>query len=176
MYHGDGYILREKVLIDQSILKKLSQEHILAIATGRPQAEAYYPLQHFKLKGYFRVIYSLDDCIREEQKILKESGQEVSLSKPHPYMLDAIAKSVSEKIEGYYYIGDMPDDMQAAANSRTGFKGIGMLLSAPEKEILRNNLSRAGADYIVENFNDLKKLLAQKTHQSNETKHGPRTC
>jgi len=159
MYHGDGYILREKVLIDRSILKELSQEHILAIATGRPQAEAYYPLEHFNLKDYFRVIYSLDDCLREEQKILKESGQEVSLSKPHPYMLDAIAKNVSEEIEGYYYVGDMPDDMQTAGNSRAGFKGIGILLSAPEKEILKNNLTQAGADYIVEDFKALKKLL-----------------
>ena len=160
MYDGDGYILREKSLIDQSILKRLSQEHVLAIATGRPQAEAYYPLEHFHLKDYFRIVYSLDDCIREEQRILRESGKKVTLSKPHPYMLDAIADSVAEEVEEYYYIGDMPDDMQAARNSHTGFKGIGMLLSAPQKEILKKNLTRAGADHIVEDFNALKKLLS----------------
>lgn len=162
MYRGDGYILREKVLIDQAILRELSQQHVLAIATGRPQAEAHYPLEHFKLKDYFRTIYSLDDCIREEQRILKESGRKVSLGKPHPYMLDAIAASIADEVDGHYYIGDMPDDMQAAKNSRTGFKGIGMLLSAPEKEVLRKNLASAGADYIVEDFNDLKKLLVQE--------------
>ena len=164
MYHGDGYILREKVLIGQSILKKLSQEHILAIATGRPQAEAYYPLKHFNLKDYFRVIYSLDDCLREEQRILKKSGKKISLSKPHPYMLDAIAEELTGEVEESYYVGDMPDDMQAAANSRTDFKGIGILLSAPEKEILKNNLTRAGADYIVKDFQGLNKIIDSGTH------------
>jgi phosphoglycolate phosphatase-like HAD superfamily hydrolase len=164
MYKGDGYILREKVLISQSILKKLSQENILAIATGRPRAEAYYPLKHFNLRDYFRVIYSLDDCLREEQRILKESGKKISLSKPHPYMLDAIAEDLAGEVEECYYVGDMPDDMQAAANSRAGFKGIGILLSAPEKEISKNNLTGAGADYIVEDFKGLGKILDSGIH------------
>ena len=160
MYRGDGYILREKVLIKRLILEQLARKHVLAIATGRPRAEAYYPLENFKLKPFFRIIYSLDDCIREEQKILKESGRKVSFSKPHPYMLDAIAERVGNEVEANYYIGDMPDDMQAARNSCAGFKGIGMLLSAPEKEILRKSLNQAGADDIVENFDDLVNLLA----------------
>jgi phosphoglycolate phosphatase-like HAD superfamily hydrolase len=159
MYRGDGYILREKVLIKRSILEQLAREHVLAIATGRPRSEAYYPLEHFKLKPYFRIIYSLDDCIQEEQKILKESGRKVSLSKPHPYMLDAIAEDLAGEVEESYYVGDMPDDMQAAGNSHAGFKGIGILLSAPEKDVLKENLTRAGADYIVEDFDALKKLF-----------------
>jgi hypothetical protein len=55
----------------------------------------------------------------------------------------------------------MPDDMQAAKNSHTGFKGIGMLISAADKESLRKKLILAGADYIVEDFPTLKKLLEQ---------------
>ena len=101
----------------------------------------------------------MDDCIREEKRILEESGQKVSLSKPDPYMLDAIAENVAEEVTGNYYIGDMPDDMLAARSSRTGFKGIGMLLSAPEKGILKKSLARAGADYIVEDFKALAELL-----------------
>lgn len=159
MYRSEGYILRENVLIDPSILKKLSKENILAIATGRPQAEAYYPLEHFKLKDFFRVVYSLDDCMREEQRILKENGKKVSLSKPHPYMLDAIAKYVGEVVNGYYYVGDMPDDMQAAKSSRKGFRGIGILLSATRKEISKRNLTQAGADYVIDDFDALGKLL-----------------
>jgi phosphoglycolate phosphatase-like HAD superfamily hydrolase len=159
MYCGDGYILREKVLVDQSILKEMAQQHILAIATGRPRAEAFYPLEHFNLKRYFQIVYSLDDCIHEEQRIMRETGRKVSLSKPHPYMLDAIAENVAEEIEEYYYIGDMPDDMQAAANSRAGFKAIGMLLSAPQKEILEKALARAGADHMVSDFSALNNLL-----------------
>ncbi len=161
MYRGEGFILREKVLISKRLLSDLSQQHLLAIATGRPRAEALYPLAHFQLSDYFREIYTLDECIREEQRILKDSGNNVSLSKPHPFMLDAIAEAIGGDVDEYYYVGDMPDDMQAARRSRTGFKGIGMLLSASEKETLKRNLSRAGADYIVEDFSALKKLLAK---------------
>ena len=159
MYHSEGYILRENLLIDRSILDDLSKQNIVAIATGRPRAEAYYPLEHFNLKDYFSIIYSLDDCLHEEQRLLKETGKKVSLSKPHPFMLDTIAENTGEAVNEYFYIGDMPDDMQAAKNSRTGFKGIGILISAADKEILRKHLTQAGADHIVEDFNALKKLL-----------------
>jgi phosphoglycolate phosphatase-like HAD superfamily hydrolase len=159
MCSGDGYILREKVLIELSILEDLSKFNRLAIATGRPEAEAYYPLEHFRLKDYFGSIYTLDDCLREEQSVLEESGQNVSLSKPHPYMLDAIAENISGPINEYYYVGDMPDDMLAAKNSRTGFKGIGILISAADKKSLQRSLTQAGADHIVEDFNALLKIL-----------------
>ena len=120
VYRGDGYILKEKVLIDRSIVEDLSKENILAIATGRPRAEADYPLEKFNLKGHFNLIYSLDDCIREEKKIFKKKGKKVFLSKPNPFMLDAIAGTLGEKFDGYFYVGDMPDDMLAAKRSRTG--------------------------------------------------------
>jgi phosphoglycolate phosphatase-like HAD superfamily hydrolase len=159
MYHGEGYILEEKVLIDGTILDKLSENYLLAIATGRPKAEADYPLAHFQILEYFREIYTLDECIKEEQRILKDSGKKVSLSKPHPFMLDAIAETIGGIVDGYYYVGDMPDDMLAAKRSRTGFKGIGILLSAPDKENLKKNLVQAGADYIIDDFAELIRLV-----------------
>jgi phosphoglycolate phosphatase-like HAD superfamily hydrolase len=162
MYHAEGYILREKVLVEETLLAELSENYILAIATGRPRAEAFYPLAHFKLLDHFREIYTLDECIKEEQRILKHSGNKVSFSKPHPFMLDAIAETIGEDVDEYYYVGDMPDDMLAAKRSRTGFKGIGILISAADRESLRKNLKQAGADYIVKDFNALKKLFEQR--------------
>jgi phosphoglycolate phosphatase-like HAD superfamily hydrolase len=159
MYHGEGYILREKVLVGRPLLDKLSENYLLAIATGRPKAEAYYPLENFKLLEYFREIYTLDECIEEEQHILKENGKEVSLSKPHPFMLDAIADTIGGVVDGYYYVGDMPDDMLAAKRSRTGFKAIGILMSSPDKENLKKNLVQAGADYIIDDFAELIRLV-----------------
>jgi phosphoglycolate phosphatase-like HAD superfamily hydrolase len=159
MYQGEGYLLREKVLIDWTLLDKLSESCLLAIATGRPKIEAYYALAHFKLLEYFRKIYTLDECIKEEQRILKESGKELSLSKPHPFMLDAIAETIGGVVDGYYYVGDMPDDMLAAKRSRTGFKAIGILLSAPDKQNLKKNLVQAGADYIIDDFAELIRLM-----------------
>jgi HAD superfamily hydrolase (TIGR01548 family) len=159
MYRGEGYILRENILIDRRILENLSRKNTLAIATGRPRAEADYPLEHFSLQDFFEIIYSLDDCIKEEQRILKESGKKISLSKPHPFMLDAIADTIGVTFDESYYVGDMPDDMLTAKRSRTGFKGIGLLISAPNKENLKKQLNRAGADYIVEDFEALKRMF-----------------
>ena len=53
IYRGEGYILRERLLLDRSILEELSRENVLAIATGRPKSEAEYPLKHFRLRQFF---------------------------------------------------------------------------------------------------------------------------
>jgi len=159
IYSGEGYIIKEKILIDRSVLEALGRNNVLAIATGRPRAEAEYPLIHFDLKKYFNLIYTLDDCLQEEKRILEEKGEHVSLSKPHPFMLDAIADDLKHQFSGHYYVGDMPDDMLATANSRFGFKSIGIMVSAPDKLALENQLKKAGADYLVENGDELKRIF-----------------
>jgi phosphoglycolate phosphatase-like HAD superfamily hydrolase len=159
IYHGKGCILREKLLLDRSVLEDLSRNNVLAVATGRPEAEAAHPLNYFDLKKYFKAVYTLDDCLREEQRIFKVKGEKVSLSKPHPFMLDSIAEKHKNEVTGFYYIGDMPDDMMAASRSKAGYKGVGLLLSAPDKDGLRKKLIRAGADFIIDDFEGLEGLI-----------------
>ncbi len=159
IYREEGYILRERLLLDRTILEEISRENVLAIATGRPRLEAEYPLKHFRLRQFFPLVLTLDDCVNEEKRIFKEEGRAVSLSKPDPFMLDAIAEGYRNAVNGFFYIGDMPDDMLAAARSRVGFKSIGLLISAPDQSSLKKNLLRAGADYIVEDFESLKKII-----------------
>jgi len=159
IYHGKGYINREKLLVDKPVLDSLSKDNILAIATGRPKIEADYPLDYFGLRKYFTIIFTLDDCIREEGKILEREGKKVSLSKPDPYMLDAIAERKKHEASELYYVGDMPDDMVAASRSKAGFKGVGFLFSDPDKVILKEYLLRAGADYIIEDFTELTDII-----------------
>ncbi len=159
IYRGEGYILREKLLLDRSLLEEFSRENELAIATGRPRAEAEYPLEQFEIKRFFPLILTHDDCIREEKRIFEAEGRTVSLGKPDPYMLDTIAEDCRNAVSGFFYIGDMPDDMLAAARSRVDFKSIGILISAPDRSSLRAELLRAGADYIVEDFESLKGIL-----------------
>jgi phosphoglycolate phosphatase-like HAD superfamily hydrolase len=159
VYRGEGFILREKVLIDRRLLAELAQGNLLAIATGRPRAEAEYPLHHFQLKQFFSQVLTLDDCLAEERRIFDREGRTVSLSKPNPFMLDAVVKNCRQPFGAFYYVGDMPDDMLAAARTEVNCKGIGMLLSAPDKERLRKDLIDAGADYIVDSFEALKKIV-----------------
>ena len=158
-YHNEGFIHREKLLIGKSMLEALARNHILAIATGRPRAEAQYPLAHFDLRRYFTNVLALEDCLEEERRLSQKEGKKVSLSKPDPFMLDAIAAEQKNPVAGYFYIGDMPDDMVAAKKSAAGYKGVGMIMAAVDKESLKKELLRAGADYIIENFKQLQPII-----------------
>lgn len=164
IYHGEGFINREKLLVKQSSLECLSKNNIMAIATGRPKAEADYPLDLFGLKKYFEIVLALDDCISEERRVLEQEGEKVSLSKPNPYMLDTIAAIKKNETSLFYYVGDMPDDMEAASRSSAGYIGVGALLSTPDKAILRKKLLRAGAEYIIEDLEELEEIVEQDVY------------
>ncbi len=158
-YHEKGFIHREQLLMDKNILEELAKNNILAIATGRPRAEADYPLDHFGIRKFFASVMTLEDCLQEEARVLKAEARKVALSKPHPFMLDAIAADRKHPAAECFYVGDMPDDMIAAKKSAAGFKAIGLTLSAPDRQSLEKELKRAGADSIIENFRQLKALV-----------------
>ncbi len=162
VYYEEGYINREKLLVDTPILEGLSKRNILGIATGRPKTEADYPLDFFGLRKFFSSVVTLDDCLEEEHRIFKQKNINVSLSKPDPYMLDVVAETFRSQVSEFYYIGDMPDDMVAASRSMAEFVRIGILISSAEKDTLRQDLLRAGADYIIEDFEELKGIIESK--------------
>jgi HAD superfamily hydrolase (TIGR01548 family) len=155
----NGLINKERLLIDRAILKSLAEEHILAIATGRPRVEADYPLDHFTIREYFHLVITLDDCILEEERIYKERGERVSLSKPNPFMLDLIPRRFGKDFLRCYYIGDAPDDMLAARSSQTGYQGLGVVLSSPDQMSLRKELLKAGAYHIIDDYSTLSNII-----------------
>jgi HAD superfamily hydrolase (TIGR01548 family) len=158
-YMGEGLINRETLLIEPAIFQTLATGNLLALATGRPGAEAEYALDRFEIRPYFSSIFSLDDCLREENSILEKEHKTVSLSKPNPFMLDAIAEIHAHEASHRYYIGDMPDDMLAANRSAYGYTGIGIVTSAPDKIKLRQALQAAGAELVIQNITELPKIL-----------------
>jgi phosphoglycolate phosphatase-like HAD superfamily hydrolase len=158
VHTGGGLIDREALLVDPGLIERLAADHRLAIATGRPAAEAAYPLNRFAIRRFFETIYTLDDCLREEARLLAANGRRVNLSKPDPFMLDAIASQIPG-VRRRWYVGDMPDDMIAAARSRAGFRSIGVLASAPDREALRKRLAEAGAHHIIDDLGRLAELM-----------------
>jgi HAD superfamily hydrolase (TIGR01548 family) len=155
----EGLITRETLLIEPAVFKTLAGENLLALATGRPGAEAEYALDHFEIRTYFSSVFSLDDCLREESRLLEKEHKTISLSKPHPFMLDAIAEIHAHETAHRYYIGDMPDDMLAANRSGYGYTGVGIVTSAPDKAKLQQALRASGAGHIIQNISELQKIL-----------------
>jgi phosphoglycolate phosphatase-like HAD superfamily hydrolase len=155
----EGYIYRETLFPDHGELGALSAGNLLAIATGRPRAEAEHPLTQYDLAKYFPRVITLDECLAEEKRRREKTGKDISLGKPHPFMLDTVAQSVRAPVGKRIYVGDMPDDMQAANRSKFGYLGIGMTISAAEKGALRERLLAAGAAWVVDNFAELLRRL-----------------
>ena len=158
-FTGAGLIERESLFISAEVIEQLAAKNTLAIATGRPKVEADYPLKQFGIGKYFDTVLTLDDCLKAEKKLAHYEGRPVSLSKPHPYMLDTIAAQISPPGALLFFIGDMPDDMQAAARSKSAFKGIGVVFSAPDKKSLSFRLADAGAYRVVDNVKRLLEVL-----------------
>jgi len=162
---SEGLIHRESLLIGTGVLDHLSENGTLAIATGRPGTEAAFTLNRFRITGYFSAVYTLDECLREEQQRTQQGKIGISLGKPDPFMLDAISEG-TETYGDCYYIGDMPDDMVAASRAKAPFQGIGLLTSAPEKDRLRERLSQAGAKYVIDTVEELTPLLETSWKES----------
>jgi phosphoglycolate phosphatase-like HAD superfamily hydrolase len=155
----DGLINNEKLFCDEVLLKNLAESHILAIATGRPKMEALQPLEKFRIQRYFKEIVTLDDILREEKKILVKRKKKISLSKPNPFMLDYVAEKIGGSFQALFYIGDMPDDMQAAKASKKGYRAIGVVYSSPDSQDSSNTLLAAGADDIIYSLAVLPKII-----------------
>ncbi len=160
IHKSAGLYHRETPLVPPAAVTALARNHILALATGRPAPEANAALDAFGLRSRFTAILTLDTCLAAEQARLRRDGIKRSLSKPNPFMLDAIAKQLVELPETRYYVGDMPDDMLAASRSKTGFIGIGFTASVQDKIGLKKTLMAAGASRVFNSATDLVQFLS----------------
>lgn len=157
--NSNGLITNETLLIDIGLLEKLADRHVLAVATGRPAAEAHWALERFGIRALFSTVLTLDDCLRHTVEVYERTGRKVSFCKPAPYMLDVIARQAAARVKQRYYIGDLPDDVVAAKAARPLYQSIGLLAAAPDRKKLQDDLARAGADCIVETGAELAALF-----------------
>jgi phosphoglycolate phosphatase-like HAD superfamily hydrolase len=161
-----GLIETERLLVERPLLETLAREHLLAIATGRPRVEAEVTLTRCSIRDFFQRMLTLDDCTTSEEQGFAANGQRVSLSKPHPYMLDAIARQLAGRFGRCLYLGDMPDDMETAAASEGGYLGVGVLWSAPDRNLAREALLKAGARHLLAETGDLTQLLERENNNA----------
>ncbi len=150
LHKDTGLNHTEKLIIEKNSIRELAEKNCLAIATGRPRAEAIYPLSVFGLAPFFDRVVTLDDCLAAEKKYLARDGVTRSLSKPDPFMLNMMTQMIEPLPEKRYYVGDMPDDMVAASNARDNYNGIGFTATAPDPTELKARLTAAGARHVFE--------------------------
>jgi phosphoglycolate phosphatase-like HAD superfamily hydrolase len=108
-----GLIETERLLVERPLLEELARGHLLATATGRPRIEAEVTWHASPSACIFQQVLTLDDCTAAGETVLAAGGERVSLSKPHPSMLDAIARPLAGRFGKCLYLGDMPDDREA---------------------------------------------------------------
>ncbi len=104
-----GAIDNEKLVLDAEFFKTLDSKYDLAVFTGRPQNEAFYSLEKFKLKNFFSYFVCLEDVPHGK-------------SKPYPDGLNKIKEAC------YYndicFFGDTVDDMKAGCDASVDVYGI----------------------------------------------------
>jgi len=137
----DGLVKNEKSLLKQEALKKL-RKYKLAVFTGRPKEEADFGLKRFKMYKYFKAV------------IVKEDVKE---GKPNPEGLLKAIKKLGVKNDETVYIGDNLSDLRAAKNADVGF--IGVCPPNVDKAYLKNLLKSEGAEIVLNNVNDILKVI-----------------
>ncbi|UCB46329.1 MAG: HAD hydrolase-like protein [Spirochaetota bacterium] len=159
-HNARGYIERERLIPSKGQLKKLSRLCALAIATGRPLAEADHALERFTIKKFFCVLVTEDDVERAQKR-----SDEV-LRKPHPFMIKSCMERCGYKAgETTFYVGDMPDDIGAAL--RAGAVPIGFVdensgVTSDEIRDHRKLISDKGAVKVFGNFEELVDFIQDK--------------
>jgi HAD superfamily hydrolase (TIGR01548 family) len=161
-YHGQGYHLREKLLIPKRILSCLHKRVRMGIASGRPRAEAELALKRFRIDHYFDRIVTLDECAAEEARLFRMTGKKVKRTKPHPYPLLQVIRKMGFPHPRSAYVGDVVDDIQAARNAgrKDPILPIGFVLRSGKEKSLADSLRKAGAHFIIRQPDDLLRLIS----------------
>lgn len=143
--NGNGYISKETLLIDKSVLEKLSNKYNLAIFTGRPRTEAIFSLKLHDILKYFNVVVTMNDLPSDRQK-------------PYPDGIELIKQRLF--CNDIFYCGDTCDDILCAVAAKV--HSVGILPPQDKSSTLKENMMNKGAERVFDNINDIVKILECK--------------
>ncbi len=161
-YKGEGLYLQERALIPRKILSTLRKKVKMGIASGRPRFEAELALKRFGFHPYFDSVVTLDECEAEENHIFLSTGRKMQCSKPHPYSLLKVVQEIGIGNPYCAFVGDVVDDMLAAQAAKKYLQilAIGFLAGHRSKKIGQEALIKAGAGLVIENPEQLLRLVS----------------
>lgn len=140
--NSNGFINNELPIFDKQQLEELSKKYNLVIFTGRPQKEALYTLELFKIKDLFSTIITMDDVGLDHQK-------------PDTKGFELIKQRIF--YDDIKYFGDTVDDMICGTNAQIPV--IGVLPPQDKTEILKKSLKNNGAMLVLDNITEIEKCL-----------------
>ncbi len=144
LYRGrrfQGFITRERWLLDRAHVARLARRADLAIFTSRPRDEARHTIEKARMKQYFRRLVALEDVARP---------------KPHP---EGLRKLLRGRDAGAaLFVGDNVDDALAAR--RAGIAFLAVLPHRSRARRLRGSGLRAlGARAILASAKEVERWL-----------------
>lgn len=151
-YRGDdwdGFINEEPALIDDDILEELGDGRIMGIATGRPEEEAEWTLDHQNWTSHFPLLIG-----KEKQG---ERQKPDSFPLDHSLTMLAAAGCDLDPSE-VAYVGDSVDDMIAARDA--DMWAIGIVPPYVDAEDHEPLLKERGAHIVIEDPNELPDVLS----------------
>ena len=165
-YRGKGLYQREKLLITKEVLSSLRKKIQMGIASGRPRFEAELTLKRFRLLPYFNSVVTLDECMEEEARIFRSTGRRISCLKPHPYSLLRVIREIGIPHPKCGYVGDVVDDMLAVQPIKKKLRivAIGFLSGRSKLKAFKENLFKAGADFVIKSPKGLLQFLSPSPH------------
>ncbi len=134
-----GMCETETLLVERSLLERLSTRVKLGIVTGRPRRDANAFLKKNKIAHLFGAVSTMDD----------------GPLKPSPAPVQLALKKLG--VERAWMVGDTPDDMRAARGASV--LPLGVVAPADDPDVAKMALIRAGAGRILEPISAIEELL-----------------
>ncbi len=122
----EGLCDHETAILSPAVCRALAGWRPLAVATGRPEAEARHALQRLGTLEAFQALVT-DDDVRAETR--RSGRPPAEVSKPSPWSLIEAARKAGHPQGRAAYVGDLADDMAAARAA--GMLAIGVGVPAP---------------------------------------------
>ena len=140
-YYRDKGIFENRIYdgAEELLVLLKNKGFTVALATSKPEVFALRILEHFGISKYFYVVTGslLDGSRVKKGEVVAETIKRLNLKNKDSCIM----------------IGDRCHDILGAKEN--GIDSMGVLFGYGSEE----ELKEAGADYIVENFKDIKKLL-----------------
>ncbi len=161
LYSGKGLFERERLMVERGSLSILSNRVKMGIASGRPKAEALLALRNFEIEGYFRNLVALEDCEDEQERIFRLEGRRVNLFKPNPFSIIKAVRMINPGKAKCAYVGDIPDDIEAANRAKRDIDiiSVGCLAPYRDRERARKSFMEMKADLVIDSVDELVGLI-----------------